>query len=144
MHDILLIHDGLPPYFSVIRHMETLKSNSLTIRMTSCCSANSFAPVALIQSFLFNLRSLVGSTVSSLEIPSSSPLLLFCLFISPFYLLCLSLFCISLLLCLISFYHDLEVVWGSHHSLTLCLPTNLSICSSSSPHCFAPQELIQQ
>lgn len=53
-----------------------------------------------------------------MKIPSSSPCLsALCLFISPFIF-----YVISLFLCLISFCYNLEVVCGSYHSPSLCLP----------------------
>lgn len=84
----------------------------------SCNSANSRAPVTLIQSFLFNFKSprrLQESTLSSLEVPQLLSPLSF--LFSPFMF-----YVISLFLCLISFRYNLEVVCGSYHSLSLCLP----------------------
>lgn len=75
-----------------IKRKATLTQIKLTkkISVMSCPSASSRAHVTLIQSFLFNFKSLrlQESALSSLEIPRSSPLSSFCLFISPFYLLC--------------------------------------------------------
>lgn len=94
------------------------------INMMPRPSANSRAHVTLIQSFLFNFKSLADSR-NPRRVHWKSPALLiafppFCLFMPPFYLLCSPFF----FLCLISSRYNLEVVWGSYHSPSLCRPAN--------------------
>lgn len=111
-------------------------------------SANSQAHVTLIQSFLFNFNSLADCRnphwvhwKSPLVLFASLPFVFLFLFFFIFYV-------ISLFLCLISFPDTVFQKWcGEAITLchSVCLPSNLSICSSSSPRSqlvFAFQELV--
>lgn len=96
-------------------------------------SASSQEHITLIQSFLFNFKSIIDcrNPQSSQEIPSSPLASLPFVFLFLLYIF----YVISLFLCLISFRYTVFQKWcGGAITLchSVCLPSNLSICSSSS------------